>query len=111
LTVSHGPRGGRFAVTRWGNTANENQPRADRARFPGCLHGPGQHSRCRTGLTLRHLPGWTAPRGNLTVQRYLDLTVDRLLRFRLRRRGFLRLRTTGCFLCLDAHAARLRAWW
>ncbi len=47
----------------------------------------------------------------LAVQRYLDLTVDRHLRFRLRRRGFLRLRATGWSLCLDTRAARLRAWW
>ena len=48
---------------------------------------------------------------SLTVQRYFDLTVDRDLRFGLRRRGFLRLRTRGWRFFREVAAARFRAWW
>jgi hypothetical protein len=46
----------------------------------------------------------------LTVQRYLDLTVDRFSRFCLVGLGFFRLRTVTNRLCLDRRDARLRVW-
>ena len=44
----------------------------------------------------------------LALQRYLDLTVHRLLRFLRRRRGFFRFLTTGVFFFFAARAAAFR---
>ena len=46
----------------------------------------------------------------LTLQRYLDLTVHLLRRFRLRGRGFFRARALITRFRLDSRAARLRLW-
>ena len=49
--------------------------------------------------------------GVLALQRYVDLTVDRLRRFFLGGRRFFRLRSTGGLAFFDRRACALRNWW